>query len=136
MIFTHAARRSETSARAIDSACSSTPVVVRITLSLCGVRAGILAFYFAQQSFAKFLGSASILERLALVHEQDRHFDSEARLQIGVAIDFDSPDSRVEFRDFGRNNVFHLAAKLAVVSGVENQLDHELPAISRRIGGL
>src|SRR5271170_2286701 len=121
-MLTQAASLSPTSARAIATACSSLPVVTKITRMRCGVRAGISGSPLARQAFAQFDPCASILERLAIVHEQHRHFGSKARFESRVAVYFDSLDTRVEVRQFGRNHFFHLAAQLAVVSCVENQL--------------
>src|SRR5208337_3096275 len=135
-MLTQAASRSPTSARAMETACSSLPVVTRITLRRWGVRSGISAARLARQAFAQLARSASILERLAIVHKQNRHFDSEAGLEAGIAVDLDALDARVEFRKFGRYHLFHLAAQLAVVSCVENQLDHESAITLPRIGVL
>src|SRR5208337_647232 len=134
-MLTQAASLSPTSTRAIETACSSLPVVTRTAFRRCGVRSGISATRLACQAFAQLAGSASILERLAIVHEQNRHFDSEAGLEDGVAVDLDPLDTRVESRKFGRNRLFHLAAQLAVGSCVENQLDHE-SAVSLALIGL
>jgi hypothetical protein len=39
---------------------------------------------------------------------------------------------RVELRQFCGNNPFHLVAKLAVISSIENKIDHEsTPAAAR-----
>src|SRR5271163_4571311 len=133
-MLTQAASLSPTRARAIEIACSSVPVVTRIARIRCGVRAGISGPRLTRQPLAQFARSASILERLAIVHEQNRHFDSELRLEDRVAVDLDAPDAHVEIRQLGRNHVFHLAAQLAIVSGVENQLDHESTAVSGASG--
>src|SRR5580704_4736767 len=135
-MLTQAARRSATSARAIPMACSSLPVVTKITRMRWGVRAGISGPPLARQTFAQFASRASIFERLAIVYEQHRHFSAEACFEFGVAVYFDSLDARVEVRQFGGNHFFHLAAQLAVVACVENQLDHELEGVHSRIGVL
>src|SRR5208282_779315 len=109
-MLTQAASLSPTSARAMAAACSSLPVVTSTAFRRCGVRSGISATHLACQAFVQLAGSASILERLAIVHEQNRHFDSEARLEAGVAVDLDPLETRVEFRKFGRNRLFHLPA--------------------------
>jgi hypothetical protein len=79
-------------------------------LILWGVRAGISASCLARESFAQFARRASVFESLAIVHEQDRHFLSEARFEFGVAIDFNSPNVRVEIRKFRCDYFFHFAA--------------------------
>src|SRR5208337_1785147 len=135
-MLTQAASLSPTNARAMETACSSLPVVTRITLIRWGVRSGISAPRLARQAFAQLPRSASILERLAIVHKQNRHFDAEAGLEAGVAVDLDPLDTPVEFRKFGRNHLFHLAAQLAVGSCVENQLDHESAVSLALIGVL
>src|SRR5271168_1341225 len=135
-MLTQDASLSPTSARAMETACCSLPVVARITLMRWGVRSGISAPRLARQAFAQLARCASVLKRLAIVHEQHRHFDSEAGLEAGVAVDLDALDARVEFRKFGRNHLFHLAAQLAVVSCVENQLDHESAVSLPHIGVL
>src|SRR5208282_2153706 len=135
-MLTQAASRSPTSARAMETACSSLPVVTRITLRRWGVRSGISAARLARQAFAQLARSASIFERLAIVHEQHRHFDSEARLVAGVAVVHDPLETRVEYRKFIRQRLVHLAAQPAVVACVENQLDHESAVVLPRIGVL
>src|ERR1700685_2201423 len=123
-MLTQAASRSATKARAIATACSSLPVVTNMTRVLCGVRAGISALGLARQAFAQLGGSASILERLAIVHKQHRHLGSEAGFESGIAIDLDALDARVEFRQLGCERRLHFAAQLAVVAGVQNQIYH------------
>src|SRR5208282_2055598 len=135
-MLTQAASLSPTSTRAIETACSSLPVVTSTAFRRCRVRSGISATRLARQAFAQLARSASIFERLAIVHEQHRHFDSEARLEAGVAVDLDPLETRVEFRKFSRNRLFHLAAQPAVVACVENQLDHESADVLLRIGVL
>src|ERR1700689_3236405 len=135
-MLTQAASRSVTNARAIATACSSLPVVTKITRMRWGVRAGISGSPLARQAVAQFATRASILERLAIVYEQHRHFGSKARFESRVAVYFNSPDARVEIRQFAGNHFFHLAAQLAVVACVENQLDHELEGARSRIGVL
>src|SRR5208282_1212253 len=132
-MLTQAASLSPTSARAMAAACSSLPVVTSTAFRRCGVRSGISAPRLACQAFAQLDGSASILERLAIVHEQNRNFDSEAGLETGVAVDLDPLEMRIEFRKFGRNRLFHLAAQSALVACVENQLDHESAVVLPRI---
>jgi len=90
----------------------------------------------ARQAFAQLAGSASILERLAAIDEQHRHFDPEASLKAGIAVDLDPLEAGGEFRENVQNRLLHLAAQLAVVSSVENQLDHESAAVMARIGVL
>src|ERR1019366_3175007 len=134
--LTQAASLSPTSTRAMETACSSRPVVTSTTFRRCGVRSAISVLRLARQAFAQLVGSASILERLAIVHKQNRHFDSEASLEAGVAVDLDPLETRVEVRQFGRNHLFHLAAQSALVSCVKNQLDHESAVVLPRIGVL
>src|SRR5260370_28852565 len=102
-IFTHAASLSATKVRAISAACSSLSQVTKITLILCGVLAGISA-NLTREAFAQFGGSASIFERLAIVHEQNRHLDSEAGLEVRVAVDLDALYTCIEFRRLGGNH--------------------------------
>src|SRR5208282_937244 len=135
-MLTQAASLSPTSTRAMEAACSSLPVVTSTAFRRCGVRSAISAPRLARQAFAQLAGIASILERFAIVHEQNRHLDSEASLEAGGAVDLDPLETRVEFRKLGRNRLFHLAAQSAFVSRVENQFDHESAVVLPRIGVL
>src|ERR1700722_15015809 len=123
-MLTQAASLSPTNARAIATACSSLPAVTNITRILCGVRAGISALRLARQALAQLGGRASILECLAIIHKQNRHLDSETRLEAGVTVNFDALDAGLEFRHLGGDHFFHFVAERAVVPCVENQLDH------------
>src|ERR1019366_248796 len=135
-MLTQAASLSPTSTRAMETACSSLPVVTSTAFRRCGVRSAISAPRLACQAFPQLAGSASILERLAIVHEQNRHFDSEASLETGIAVDLNPLETPIEFRKFGRNRLFHLAAQSAFASRVKNQLDHESAVVLPRIGVL